>query len=115
MSVVSPLGRTTEAAGATVRRRCDSVTVDECANVEQAWDRREFIGTVAVTTVATLVPTLATGVTTTSPATAEAVQGLLADWTIDDMFGVWPRYADPIPHGRILAEAAAPDEPLDAL
>ena len=115
MSVVSLPGRTTEAAGVAVRWRCDSVMVDECGSVGQAWDRREFIGAVAVTTVATLVPTLATRVTTTGRATTEAGQDLLADWAIDDMFGVWPRYADPVPHRRTLADAAAPDEPLDAL
>ena len=83
---------------------------------KRAWDRREFMGTVGATAVTALVPTVAAGLTTAGPATGEAGQDLLADWTIDDMFGVWPRYADPIPHGRCLAaDDKILDEPFNAL
>jgi len=84
-------------------------------SVKRAWDRREFMGTVGVTALTALVPTVAAGLTTTGPAADRAAPELLADWTIDDMFGVWPRYADPIPHGHPLADGTAPDEPFDAL
>lgn len=80
-----------------------------------AWDRREFMGTVGVTAVTALVPMVAKGVVATGPAADRAAPELLADWTIDDMFGVWPRYADPIPYGHPLADDTTPDGPLDAL
>ena len=81
---------------------------------ERQWDRREFIGTVGATAAAALVPA-ASLVQAAPVATAVTGPELLSDWTIDDMFGVWPRYADPIPHGRPPIEDTTIGEPLDAL
>ena len=58
-------------------------------------DRREFIaGAGAVAAVAALP---------------------LADWTIDDMWGVYPRYAEPIGYGRahVVRELHAQADPAD--
>ena len=81
---------------------------------ERLWDRREFIGTVGATAAGALAPTVATAFTS-AVTSADSGPAALVDWTIDDMFGVWPRYADPIPHGHPPADLTAPDEPLDAL
>ena len=77
---------------------------------ERLWGRREFIATVGATAAGALAPTVATAFTS-----ADSGPAALLDWTIDDMFGVWPRYADPIPHGRPPTDLTAPGEPLDAL
>jgi hypothetical protein len=34
---------------------------------------------------------------------------LLADWHIDDMWGVYPRYAEPIAYGRPATDDAVAD------
>ena len=118
MSGISPRSCGADDTGVTVRRQCDPGTAGERAGVEHSWGRREFMGTVAVTAVGALVPGVATALTparTTVTSTTASGAGLLADWTIDDMFGVWPRYADPIPHGRPAADVTVSDEPLDAL
>ena len=81
----------------------------------QTWDRREFMGTVGVTAVSAFVPAVASGLATTGPATGRAAPESLADWTIDDMFGVWPRYADAFPACRPPVDDTIPDEPLHAL
>ncbi len=86
--------------------------------VERSWDRREFMGSVAASALGGLVPSLATAMTPARfsvAATVEPGSQLLADWTIDDVFGVWPRYADPIPHACAPADDTAPAEPLDAI
>lgn len=114
MTGTSPRGRAAQATAVAVRRQCDPGTAGDRASIGQAWDRREFMGTVAATAMTALVPTV-TKALTTGPATAKAGPTPLADWTIDDMFGVWPRYADPIPHGNSWPGDIGSDEPLNAL
>jgi len=61
-------------------------------------DRREFIATAgAAVAVACLPVALAVAV----PSVGEAAPlAKLADWTIDDMWGVYPRPSEPIGYGR---------------
>lgn len=72
-----------------------------------AMNRREFIGSAAL---------VAGGIAASavlpwpSPANADPVEMTperLGDWTVDDMWGVWPRYADPIGYGRPARETVA--------
>ena len=90
-------------------------TTSELVSIGRVLNRRQFIGTVGVTAVVALVPTVTPTLTTTGPATSGAAPQLLDDWSIDDMFGVWPRYADPIPHGNSWPDDTDPGEPLNAL
>jgi hypothetical protein len=81
------------------------------------FDRREFI--VAVGAVAVAYAPLAAAAETALPAAAvPAAQqpALLADWTIDDMWGVYPRYSEPIGYGRPRGdgELTAAVHPADA-
>ena len=77
-------------------------------------DRREFIGAVASSAAVVLVPQ--PSLVAAGPV-AHAVTGpeRLCDWTIDDMFGVYPRYADPIGYGRMREAALPSDDPFAAL
>ncbi len=115
MSVITRRGSNTEFAVVNAWGQCDPCTVGEHANIGLALDRREFIGTVGVTAVVALVPTVTPTLTTTGPATSGAAPQLLDDWSIDDMFGVWPRYADPIPPGNSWPDDTDSGEPLNAL
>jgi hypothetical protein len=73
--------------------------------------RRDFLAGSSVTLAAATLPTVLR-----LRASIEPVEqlGLLDDWTIDDMWGVYPRYADPIGFGRVPPEprpaVAAEDE-----
>ena len=61
-------------------------------------DRREFIIGVGATVVASALP-LALSVA--APSTGNATpRAQLADWHIDDMWGVYPRPSEPIGYGR---------------
>lgn len=77
-------------------------------------DRREFIAVVASSAGVVLVP--APSLVAAGPL-ADAITGpeRLADWTIDDMFGAYPRYADPIGYGRRRETAPPRDDPFEAL
>ena len=75
-------------------------------------DRREFIaGAGLVAAVACLPVTLAVAAPSVGGTAPAAV---LADWHIDDMWGVYPRPSEPIGYGRphgdgeLLAAAAPP-------
>lgn len=76
-------------------------------------DRREFISTAgAAAAVACLPVALAVAV----PSVGEAApQATLADWTIDDMWGVYPRPSEPIGYGRPRGdgESLAVVQPVD--
>jgi hypothetical protein len=80
---------------------------------ETTFDRRELIvGAGALAVVASLPAALAAA----EPAAGDAKpQATLADWHIDDMWGVYPRPSEPIGYGRphgdgeILATVAAAD------
>jgi hypothetical protein len=65
---------------------------------DTTFDRREFIvGAAALAAAACLPVALATA----APAVgAAAPQATLADWHIDDMWGVYPRPSEPIGFGR---------------
>lgn len=58
-------------------------------------DRREFIGAAGGLALTALLPMSAI-----VAAPTRAGGALLSDWTIDDMWGVYARYADPIGFGR---------------
>jgi len=75
--------------------------------------RREFIaGAGAVAAVACLPVALATAAPAVGDTTPRAT---LADWHVDDMWGVYPRPSEPIGYGRphgdgeLIAAAAAAD------
>jgi hypothetical protein len=76
-------------------------------------DRREFVvGVGAVAAAACLPVALATA----APAVGDAVpRATLADWHVDDMWGVYPRPSEPIGYGRphgdgeLVAAVAAAD------
>ena len=67
-------------------------------------DRREFIAAAGAAAAVAALPLAAAARAADLPDTA-SVEGApsaapLAHWTIDDMWGVNPRYADPIGYGR---------------
>ena len=78
-------------------------------------DRREFIATAGAAAAAACLPVaLAVAV----PSVGEAApQAKLADWTIDDMWGVYPRPSEPIGYGRPRGdgELTAAVHPVDLL
>jgi hypothetical protein len=86
---------------------------DHVANL----DRREFIVAVGAVAVA-YVPIESIVQAASAPANTPAV--LLDDWTIDDMWGVYPRPSEPIGYGRpggggeVLAAIAPVDAPFCA-
>lgn len=61
-------------------------------------DRREFIVATGATMAVTYLP-FAESVAAT-PVGATTPRELLTDWTIDDMWGVYPRPSEPIGYGR---------------
>jgi len=113
-----PAGRTMAATHAALRPPHGREVAGPEPTVARSWDRREFMGTVAASALGALVPIVATSLTPArvcAAATTKSGSELLADWTIDDMFGVWPRYADPIPHACTPTEDVPTAEPLDAI
>ena len=70
-------------------------------------DRRVFIGSGASFCAVSLLPMPVFGVPV-GPAPT-----LLSDWTIDDMWGVYPRYADPIAYGCAPAGELPAAHPAD--
>ena len=80
-----------------------------------ALDRREFIaGAGALTAVACLPIALAAA---EPPVGDTAPRATLADWHVDDMWGVYPRPSEPIGYGRPHGdgELVAGVHPADAL
>ena len=77
-------------------------------------DRREFIRAAAGTATVVLVP-VPSLVAAGPVETAVTGPALLSDWTIDDMFGVYPRYADAIGYGKPEAETLEVRDPFEAL
>lgn len=75
-------------------------------------DRREFIAGVASAAGTALIP--APSLAAATPVATAVTGPKLADWSIDDAFGLFPRYAEPIGYGRPCG-AHGPAEPLDAL
>jgi hypothetical protein len=77
--------------------------------------RRELIG--SVTLVAGGIAASAV-LPWPGAAQAEAVEPTpepLSDWTIDDMWGVWPRYAEPIDYACARPETVAAFGSIEAL
>jgi hypothetical protein len=61
-------------------------------------DRREFIAGAGAAAVAAYVPA---ALGATAPATGDVTpRASLADWHVDDMWGVYPRPSEPIGYGR---------------
>lgn len=86
-------------------RRRDSTRLAEA--IAAVLDRRQFmLGLGAVAAASVLPLTVAAG-------GAGPAEPALTDWTIDDMWGVYPRYADRIPFGRQREESAARPAPAD--
>ncbi len=75
-------------------------------------DRREFVGTVGVAALTAFLPLT---VSAQVPGRPTASPEVLSDWTIDDMWGVYPRYADSIGYDRAHDENNVAAEPLAAL
>jgi hypothetical protein len=72
-------------------------------------DRREFLGAaaaVALTPAASLMPTGPVAAAVTGPER-------LCDWTIDDQWNAYPRYAAPIGYGRRTAVERPSVHPAD--
>lgn len=82
-------------------------------NMPRSLDRREFISMSSAAAAVALLPLPSLVV---AGPVANAVTGpLLNDWTIDDMFGVYPRYAQAIGFGRPAPEHVATTDTLDRL
>jgi hypothetical protein len=63
-----------------------------------SFDRREFIAGAGALAVAATVPA---ALAAAEPAVGDVAPGAtLADWHIDDMWGVYPRPSEPIGYGR---------------
>jgi hypothetical protein len=86
-------------------------------------NRREFVGSI-VGSVGLAAAGVATGtplqnLTRSLPASEKmapyAKTGPLTDWSIDDMTGAAPRYAEPIGHPRFHSFEIADASPLDGL
>jgi hypothetical protein len=79
-------------------------------------DRREFIVAVGAVAVA-YAPLVALAQTVSPAAPSAAAPAFLEDWTIDDMWGVYPRPSEPIGFGRPRGdgERVAAVHPADAL
>lgn len=75
-------------------------------------DRRTFVGALAAVSAVSLLPSASHAVGAFGP--AGAASPLLSDWTIDDMWGVYPRYADPIAYGRPATDVDVAVDPIDA-
>lgn len=75
-----------------------------------AFDRREFIGAATAFAATALLPLSVAA----APPAAQALQATLSDWTIDDMWGVYSRYADPIGYGRPRGDRPVAVDPVDA-
>jgi hypothetical protein len=76
-------------------------------------NRRDFIGGVGLASgglVVSMAVPWAEAVEAARPTLAR-----LSDWSIDDMWGVYPRYAEPIAYGRTRAPVATTVGSIDAL
>ena len=62
-------------------------------------DRREFVGLTGTAVGAALLP-LPTMLMATPSVEPMSQKDLLIDWTIDDMWGVYPRYSEAIGYGQ---------------
>jgi hypothetical protein len=76
-------------------------------------DRRAFIGTGAAVCAASLLP-LSTILAASPGSVASTQAGALSDWTIDDMWGVYPRYADAIGYSRPSSDSVVVINAVDA-
>ena len=74
-------------------------------------NRRAFVGTVGLAAVGALLPSFSP-LQTPAP---YAKTGPLTDWSIDDMTGAAPRYAEPIAHPRFRSFEIADANPLDTI
>ena len=77
-------------------------------------DRRAFLSAGGALVAAATLPA---GLAAALPrsAAAKAVGAALADWTIDDQWGVWPRYAEPIRYAPPQVAQVVPRDGADAL
>ncbi len=62
-------------------------------------DRREFAGFGAASLATALLP-LPTALTAAPSVEPRTQTGLLSDWDIDDVWGVYPRYSEAIGYGK---------------
>lgn len=75
-------------------------------------NRRVFVSGIAGAAGVALVPM--PSLVAATPVAAAVTGPKLADWTVDDVCGLYPRYSQAIGYGRPAA-GHGPAEPLDAL
>ena len=78
-------------------------------------NRRAFVGTVGLAAASIATGTLLPGLATKGQMAPYAKTGPLTDWSIDDMTGAAPRYAEPIGHARFHSFEIADANPLDTI
>lgn len=84
-------------SGATEERAADT------ASTGISLDRRDFLAGTGTALAVAALPTAALARATQDGPPRE----LLTDWTIDDVWGLYPRYADAIGFGRVRASEAS--------
>ncbi|MBN1238834.1 MAG: hypothetical protein JXB36_10050 [Gammaproteobacteria bacterium] len=72
-----------------------------------AMGRREFLGSAMLVAGGIAASALLPWPGMAQAEPVELTPEPLADWNIDDMWGVWPRYAEPIGYGHAAPEAVA--------
>ena len=78
-------------------------------------NRRAFVGTVGLAAAGVATGTLLPNHAPAGQMAPYAKTGPLTDWSIDDMTGAAPRYAEPISHPQFHSLATADSNPLDCL
>ena len=78
-------------------------------------NRRKFVGTFGLATAGVVTGTLLPGIESTDQMAPYAKTGPLTDWSIDDMTGAAPRYAEPIGPPRFDSCEIGDANPLDGL
>ena len=78
-------------------------------------NRRKFVGTVGLAAASIATGALLPDWTTKGQMAPYAKTGPLTDWSIDDITGAAPRYAEAIGHPQFDTVAIADSNPLDCL
>ena len=78
-------------------------------------NRRGFVGAVGLAAAGVATGTLLPNLAPPHAMAAYAITGPLTDWSIDDMTGAAPRYAEPIGHPQFDPLAIAESNPLDSI
>ena len=78
-------------------------------------NRRKFVGAVGLAAASIATGTLLPSVAPDGQMAPYAKTGPLTDWSIDDMTGAAPRYAEPIGYPQFHSLARTDSNPLDCL